>query len=123
LPGSSPAKFFSLEEILAVKDGLEKMALVHEISVEPNFSVEDLQPKNPIHKLVRENMHQAFWDVFRENMEKQPPDHEHAFVLLNDLKEVLRDFFKYTSKIRGFEIVAKKFRFTYSHFKNKIRIF
>lgn len=37
--GASPAKFMSFEDILKMNSSLEKMAIVHEIAIDKNFTV------------------------------------------------------------------------------------
>lgn len=37
--GASPAKFMPLEDILKMNSSLEKMAIVHEIAIDKNFTV------------------------------------------------------------------------------------
>lgn len=64
------------------------MAIVHEIAIDPTFSVEDLQKKDDVYSAIKSNMHKAFWDVLRSDISKNPPNYNHAFLLLHDLKDV-----------------------------------
>lgn len=64
------------------------MAIVHEIAIDPKFSVEDLHSKDGVYTAFKLNMHKAFWDVLRDEISKNPPDYNHAFLLLHDLKDV-----------------------------------
>src|SRR5947209_651964 len=65
---------------------LEKMAIVHEIAIDPKFNVEDFQKRDKLYEAVKVNMHKAFWDRLREDLEKEPPEYAGAFSLLKDLK-------------------------------------
>lgn len=79
------------------------MAIVHEIAIDPEFSVEDLKNKDKVYNALKVNMHKAFWDVLRDEISKDPPNYNHAFLLLNDLKDVYTIFF----------FIYKKFVFIY----------
>ncbi|KAI1730319.1 t-complex protein 11 domain-containing protein [Ditylenchus destructor] len=89
--GSSPAKFINLEDIIKVNSSLEKMAIIHEIAVDPKFNVENFQKNDPIYQSVKSVMHKAFWEALRTDFEKDPPDYSHAFSLLGELKELIKE--------------------------------
>lgn len=73
-----------------MNDSIQKMAIVHQIAIDPKCKVEDLKPKDPIFEQVKTNMHNAFWELLREDLlSKKSPKFEHAFSLLNDLKLVI----------------------------------
>lgn len=46
IPGiaASPPKFVSLEEIMTAANGVNNMALAHEIAVDKNFRLQKLEP-------------------------------------------------------------------------------
>ncbi|KIH49849.1 T-complex protein 11 [Ancylostoma duodenale] len=67
---------------------MDNLALVHEIAIDPNFSVSEI-PKNPIEAAVKENMYRAYWDILTEDLQKDPPDHTHAFNLLMEIKQTI----------------------------------
>ncbi|ETN86321.1 hypothetical protein NECAME_16414 [Necator americanus] len=67
---------------------MDNLALVHEIAIDPNFSVSEI-PKNPIEAAVKENMYRAYWDILSEDLRKDPPDHGHAFNLLMEIKQTI----------------------------------
>jgi len=104
---SSPVKFLSLEEITNMKNCLEKMALVHEIAVDPTFCVENLQSKDPIYKSVKENMHKAFWDLLKEDLNQDPPVYERVFELLNDLKMLITEHLTSVNLINVLAIISE----------------
>uniref|UniRef100_A0A915DSI5 Uncharacterized protein n=1 Tax=Ditylenchus dipsaci TaxID=166011 RepID=A0A915DSI5_9BILA len=89
--GASPAKFIALEDILKMNSAIEKMAIVHEIAVDPKFNVEDFQKRDPIYSTVKTTMHKAYWEKLRTDVEKDLPDYGHAFNLLADLRNEIVD--------------------------------
>jgi len=38
-------------------------------------------------------VHQAFWDLLREELSQDPPEYEHALILLGEIKEVNNFYF------------------------------
>lgn len=89
LTSASPPKFVSLEEIMQAANSMRDMALVHHIAVDDNFKLEPFEPKDKIHKVVKETMHRAFWDLLRSQLAEDPPCFEQALILLEDIKEGL----------------------------------
>uniref|UniRef100_A0A1I7WRE6 DOCKER domain-containing protein n=1 Tax=Heterorhabditis bacteriophora TaxID=37862 RepID=A0A1I7WRE6_HETBA len=85
--GGSPAKFIAGDELLKMSVAMDNLALVHEIAIDPNFSVNDI-PVNPVEAVVKENMHRAYWDLLKKDLEKDPPDYSHALNLLLEIKQV-----------------------------------
>ncbi|KAL6736724.1 hypothetical protein Aduo_007043 [Ancylostoma duodenale] len=86
--GGSPARFISSDDLLKMSLAMDNLALVHEIAIDPNFSVSEI-PKNPIEAAVKENMYRAYWDILTEDLQKDPPDHTHAFNLLMEIKQTI----------------------------------
>ncbi|KAL7074100.1 hypothetical protein ACQ4LE_006597 [Meloidogyne hapla] len=92
--GSSPAKYLSLNELIKVHDSIEKMAIVHQIAVDPLCKVEDLRrqcPNTKLHEAVKNNMQKAFWDLLRDDLSKNPPEKKNAFSLFIDLKNMITE--------------------------------
>lgn len=87
--GSSPAKFVSLEDLIKMNDSIEKMAIVHQIAVDPKFKVEDLKSQDPLYETIKLNMHKAYWDLLRDDLSNNPQKNEHGFMLLKDLKTMI----------------------------------
>jgi len=95
-PFSSMSSVDDLEEIsIAAKN----IALAHEIAVNENFKLEennnlapgddeDANPKT-VHDVIKKEMERAFWDKLREDIEDYPPNFDHAFVLLEEIKHKL----------------------------------
>lgn len=79
-----------MEDIIKMNSSLEKMALVHEISINKDFNVEDLQRKDTIYTAIKLNIHKAYWDMLSEDLAKDPPEYKNTFSLLNDLKKVYK---------------------------------
>lgn len=74
---------------MSTADNLDKMALAHEIAVNSDFKFEPaMLPEGSLARRVHDMVHQAFWDVLREELSRSPPEYEHALVLLGEIKEV-----------------------------------
>lgn len=90
LTGASPPKFVSLEEIMKAANGMKNMALAHEIAVDKNFQLQQLEPDDgTFHRRVKEIMHKAFWNLLAEQLAEDPPTYTQALVLLQEVKEVI----------------------------------
>jgi hypothetical protein len=46
-----------------------------------------------LEKQIQETVHKAFWNSLKEDFEKDPVDYNHAFVILNEAKQVIFEFF------------------------------
>ncbi|CAJ0607109.1 unnamed protein product [Cylicocyclus nassatus] len=86
--GGSPAHFVSPDELLNMSIAMDNLALVHEIAIDPNFSVSEV-PANPIEAAVKENMYRAYWDILSEELKRDPPNYTHAFNLLMEIKQTI----------------------------------
>lgn len=76
-PSASPPKFVSLEEIMQAANSMRDMALVHHIAVDDNFVLKRYEPEeNSLHKVVKETMHKAFWDLLRQELNEDPPSYQ-----------------------------------------------
>lgn len=76
IAAASPPKFVSLEEIMKAANGLRDMALVHQIAVDRDFRLERVEPaENTPHKIVKDTMHRAFWELLREQLAEDPPNY------------------------------------------------
>lgn len=65
------------------------MTLAHEIAINPDFRLEPyIPPENSLEKKIKTILHDAFWDLLREQLNSDPPCYDHAIVLLGDIKEV-----------------------------------
>ncbi|XP_046970835.1 T-complex protein 11-like protein 1 [Vanessa cardui] len=90
ITGASPPNFVTLEDIMKAAHGMQNMALAHEIAVDQDFKLEPFEPPdNSYQKLVKETMHKAYFDILREQLDSDPPEHKQALVLLEDVKQGL----------------------------------
>uniref|UniRef100_A0A182N0I6 Uncharacterized protein n=1 Tax=Anopheles dirus TaxID=7168 RepID=A0A182N0I6_9DIPT len=83
--GDQPAKFVRLED---VERSLEDMALLHEIAVNDEFAVgQAREDAGDLYGRVEAQMHNAYWDVLRMELAKEPPGFTMVFALLTDIKD------------------------------------
>ncbi|OWF42739.1 T-complex protein 11-like protein 1 [Mizuhopecten yessoensis] len=87
---ASPPQFMTMEELIKATAGVKNMSLAHEIAVDANFKIAPAEkdPKS-FEKQVEVIMHKAFWDVFLENINQDPPNYNHALVLIGDVQKQL----------------------------------
>lgn len=86
----SPPKFVTFDDLMAAASGVKNMSLAHEIAVDANFKLENLEsPTAGIEKHVKKIVHKAFWDSFEAKIKEDPPDFSHAIVLIAEVKELL----------------------------------
>lgn len=91
LPGSTsgPPTLLTIDEVQKAIKNAGDMQLAHEIAINPNFR---LKPYNPpdssLENRIKLIMHDAFWDVLRDELNSNPPKYDHAIALLDDIKEV-----------------------------------
>ena len=71
-----------------------------------------------IEKQVRDIMHKAFWDTFREQLEGDPPTYDHSIILLGEVKEVCA--FKYS--INDLNPIQQLFWFLSIHKSVRVRM-
>lgn len=91
LPGTSgsPPKVLTMDEVRNAIKNVEDMTLAHEIAINPDFRLEPYNPpENSLEKKIKTILHDAFWDLLREQLNSDPPCYDHAIVLLGDIKEV-----------------------------------
>lgn len=92
LTAASPPKFVSLDEIVQAANGIKNMALAHEIAVDQNFQLKKLEPdEDSMQKQVKEIMHKAFWNLLAERLAEDPPNYDHALVLLQEIRDSLEE--------------------------------
>lgn len=91
MPGTSgsPPKVLTMEEVQKAIKNVEDMTLAHEIAINPDFRLEPYSPpENSLEKKIKTILHDAFWDLLRQQLTSEPPCYDHAIVLLGDIKEV-----------------------------------
>jgi hypothetical protein len=90
LLAASPPKFATIDQFMTASKAVQDMALAHEISVNQNFKLEKLEtPTSSLEKQIHETVHKAFWDMLKEDFEKQPVDYKHTLVIINEAKQGL----------------------------------
>lgn len=92
-PSSSPPKALTLEEVMTSARDLSNLSLAHEIVVNPNFHLEpNASQQDCLCNLVKENLHKAFWDILRAELNDDPPEYGQAIRLLEEIREILLSF-------------------------------
>lgn len=82
ITSASPPKFVSLEEIMQAANGIKDMALVHQIVVDKDFKLQRFEPEpNTFHKIVKDTMCKAFWDILKEELAESPPNFTQVLIL------------------------------------------
>ncbi|XP_039972141.1 T-complex protein 11-like protein 2 [Xiphias gladius] len=87
--GSPPTA--SLSSLMALENCVSNLSLAHEIVVNRDFC---FKPKGPptdsLEGRVTEIVHRAFWDSLREQLNSDPPNYNHAVILLQEVKTMLQ---------------------------------
>uniref|UniRef100_A0A3P8V3X4 T-complex 11, testis-specific-like 2 n=1 Tax=Cynoglossus semilaevis TaxID=244447 RepID=A0A3P8V3X4_CYNSE len=92
-PSSSPPKTLTLDEVIKSARDLSRLSLAHEITVNQNFQLEPIGlPQESLMKLIRDNVHKAFWDILESELSDDPPEYGHAVRLLEEIREILLSF-------------------------------
>ncbi|XP_023263998.1 T-complex protein 11-like protein 2 [Seriola lalandi dorsalis] len=92
-PSSSPPKTLTLDEVMESVSDVSNLSLTHEIIVNHNFRLEpDRLPQNSLWKVVRDNLHKAFWDILESELNDDPPEYGQAIRLLEEIREILLSF-------------------------------
>ncbi|KAH8420644.1 hypothetical protein KR009_012419 [Drosophila setifemur] len=84
----SPPKVVTLDEVSSMFKDLRNMELAHEIALNPDFKLQQYEP--PLDSLegrIKTMVHKAFWDLLRQQLERQPPSFDQAIRLLAEIKE------------------------------------
>ncbi|KAM6962147.1 T-complex protein 11-like protein 2 [Tautogolabrus adspersus] len=92
-PSSSPPKTLTLNEVMESAKDLSNLSIAHEITMNPNFRLElNTLPQDSLWKLVRDNVHKAFWDILESELNDDPPVYGQAINLLEEIREILLSF-------------------------------
>ncbi|XP_015279441.1 PREDICTED: T-complex protein 11 homolog [Gekko japonicus] len=78
-----------MSELLEAANELSKMTIAHEMVVNHDFRLQEVNLPNSLESRVKEAMHKAFWDSLKEQLSKTPPDYSHAIRLIQEIKENL----------------------------------
>lgn len=78
-----------MDEVRNAIKNVEDMTLAHEIAINPDFRLQPYDPPdNSLEKKIKTILHDAFWDLLRQQLESTPPCYDQAIVLLGDIREV-----------------------------------
>uniref|UniRef100_A0A3P8SGE6 T-complex 11, testis-specific-like 2 n=1 Tax=Amphiprion percula TaxID=161767 RepID=A0A3P8SGE6_AMPPE len=92
-PSSSPPKTLTLDEVMDAGRDLFNLSLSHEIVVNQSFRMElNTIPQDSLGKMVRDNLHKAFWDILEAELNDDPPEYGQAIKLLEEIRAILLSF-------------------------------
>uniref|UniRef100_A0A1A9WAM9 T-complex protein 11-like protein 1 n=1 Tax=Glossina brevipalpis TaxID=37001 RepID=A0A1A9WAM9_9MUSC len=95
----SPPKVLSFNELSNVFKNIRNMELAHEIALNTEFKLEPYEPpENTLEKRIKDNLHKAFWDSLRNELNETPPRCDCAIRLLGDIKECFAQILSPTNK-------------------------
>ncbi|KAM7402513.1 hypothetical protein PAMP_017741 [Pampus punctatissimus] len=87
--GSPPTA--SLSSLMELENCVSNLSLAHEIVVNRDFC---FKPKRPptdsLEGRVTDIVHRAFWDNLHEQLNSDPPNYNHAVILLQEVKTMLQ---------------------------------
>ncbi|KAM3620704.1 uncharacterized protein V6R79_000767 [Siganus canaliculatus] len=87
--GSPPTA--SLSSLMELENCASNLTLAHEIVVNEDFCFRPRSPPaNSLEGRVTETLHRAFWDSLREQLDRDPPNYNHAVTLLQEVKTMLQ---------------------------------
>jgi hypothetical protein len=91
----SPPQMVTLAEVLRAAEGMQNMAIAHEIAVNAEYTLPEPSAPPPDGSLaarVYEMMHKAFWDLLATELAEDPPCFKQAMVLMQEVREVCFTF-------------------------------
>ncbi|KAM8883642.1 T-complex protein 11-like protein 2 isoform 1-T1 [Synchiropus picturatus] len=92
-PSSSPPRVITLDEVMESAQDLSNLSFAHEIIVNHNLRLEPgALPEGSLWKMVRDNVHKAFWDILESELNDDPPEYQQAIRLLEEIREILLSF-------------------------------
>ncbi|XP_016967787.1 T-complex protein 11-like protein 2 [Drosophila biarmipes] len=84
----TPPKIVTLDEVSSMFKNLRNMELAHEIALNPEFKLQKYEPpSDSLEGAIKKMVHKAFWDLLRQQLERQPPSYDQAIRLLAEIKE------------------------------------
>ncbi|KAH8396017.1 hypothetical protein KR222_001881 [Zaprionus bogoriensis] len=84
----SPPKVVTMDEVTSMFKNLRNMELAHEIALNPEFKLQPYEPPmDSLEGRIKTMVHKAFWDLLREQLEREPPSYDQAIRLLGEIKE------------------------------------
>ncbi|XP_058128147.1 T-complex protein 11-like protein 2 [Anopheles ziemanni] len=88
--GNQPERFVSLNDLLREYKTIEDLQRLHEIAVDDEFKLTQAKSNDPLYEMIAQTMHNAFWDLMREELAQDPPQKERAINLLIDIRKAFR---------------------------------
>nr|CBN80715.1 TCP11 [Dicentrarchus labrax] len=86
--GSPPTA--SLSSLMELENCVSNLSLAHEIVVNRDFCFKPQSPStDSLEGRVTEIVHRAFWDSLQEQLNSDPPNYNHAVILLQEVKSML----------------------------------
>ncbi|XP_035518762.1 T-complex protein 11-like protein 1 [Morone saxatilis] len=86
--GSPPTA--SLSSLMELENCVSNLSLAHEIVVNRDFCFKPQSPPtDSLEGRVTEIVHRAFWDSLQEQLNGDPPNYNHAVILLQEVKSML----------------------------------
>ncbi|XP_041812183.1 T-complex protein 11-like protein 1 [Chelmon rostratus] len=87
--GSPPTA--SLSSLMELENCVSNLSLAHEIVVNTDFCFKPRSPPpDSLEGRVTEIVHRAFWDSLQEELHSDPPNYNHAVILLQEVKTMLQ---------------------------------
>ncbi|CAJ1050212.1 T-complex protein 11-like protein 1 [Xyrichtys novacula] len=87
--GSPPTA--SLSSLMELQNCVSNLSLAHEIVVNRDFSFKPRSAAtDSLEGRVSQIVHRAFWDGLQEQLNSDPPNYNHAVVLLQEVKTMLQ---------------------------------
>lgn len=88
-----------MDEVRDCVKNIEDMTIAHEIAINPEFKLKPFEPpENSLERRIKDMIHQAFWDLLRQQLGETPPCYDHAIQLLADVKEYFEAIFLSNNK-------------------------
>ncbi|EDV45955.1 T-complex protein 11-like protein 2 [Drosophila erecta] len=84
----TPPKIVTMDEVSSMFKNLRNMELAHEIALNPDFKLQKYEPpSDSLEGAIKKMVHKAFWDLLRQQLDRQPPSYDQAIRLLAEIKE------------------------------------
>lgn len=88
--GDQPAKFVTLNDLVREYKTVEDLQLLHEIAVDDEFKLKKVKENDPLYATIAQTMHNAYWNLMREELAEDPPNKDRAINLLMDIRLAFR---------------------------------
>uniref|UniRef100_A0A3Q3X5U6 T-complex 11, testis-specific-like 2 n=1 Tax=Mola mola TaxID=94237 RepID=A0A3Q3X5U6_MOLML len=89
MTGSPPTA--SLSRLMELQNCISNLSLAHEIVVNRDFCFKvSSPPADSLESRVTQIVHRAFWDSLQEQLTCDPPNYNHAVILLQEVKTMLQ---------------------------------